>query len=865
MNRLILFFFLFFSYTINFAQEIHFDIKNEAGQPILFCNVLFKEKSTNSTLEFAKISSKNPNYTLKKKYQTLLIEVTSTGYFNEVIEVLNPIENKKYSFSVVLKESKTKQLEEVVIKTPDRPYKIKKDTIVFDVQKYRDGTERKVEDLIKKLPGIEVDNSGTIKYKGKQLETVTLDGDNLFNRNYKVGTKNINIDIVEQIEAIENYTNNKLLKGIESDGKVALNLKLKKGKSDYSGSTENALGLNNNHKLTHYAHLYLMQISKKVKSFATINSNNIGRSDAYFYEKNKSVSMDSKSDEDFKTQQLISNELFNPKIDPIRYNLNRQLFASYNNLFKIDQNIVLKSNFNFINDKINSVQNISTTNSIGSDIIETKDAKNATNKPTIFTAEIELKINTTKKTLLEIYNKQYWENSKYQNRYIKNDELGFLNNNHTKNYLSINKLVHTWKVSNQQALQGNLYYTSNEIPQLFESLNTNQQLYQTNKYTKDVFLVNYNFLGKLKKHNYTFQLGTNFEQTKFISENNLATNNNDLFKNYSIYSFSRMKFNFGKTSLIPSILVSNYHLKLLNGSFSEMSTKKNIFEPSLEFTYKSGKSLATLIYSYNQKPIKEDVIYTQQVITSNRTLNFNIPSLEFKKTQSVSFQYRFTNLSNNTNFSFSSLYEKSNGQFLQEFNVDKEFTVIKNKFYKEPNSNLNFNLKTSSFIEKLQTTFTHTSSLNFLKYPNTINNSDIRKNSNLNFKNTFEFRTGFLTKLNFENAFTINTIQSKSEIYQNKNNSLQNNFKIKYRISKKLSSNLKSDLFITDLENNNRCHFMDLELKYKATDKMNFFLLGNNLLNEKYYQQKSNTDYSAYISQTNVTPRYFLLTMEYNF
>ncbi|MCL9809567.1 TonB-dependent receptor [Flavobacterium luminosum] len=80
-----------------------------------------------------------------------------------------------------------------------------------------------------------------------------------------------------------------------------------------------------------------------------------------------------------------------------------------------------------------------------------------------------------------------------------------------------------------------------------------------------------------------------------------------------------------------------------------------------------------------------------------------------------------------------------------------------------------------------------------------------------------------------------------------------------------MSSNLKSDLFITDLENNNRCHFMDLELKYKATDKMNFFLLGNNLLNEKYYQQKSNTDYSAYISQTNVTPRYFLLTMEYNF
>ena len=835
------------------------------GKKIVLSNILFREKNSNTILEFTKINSNNPTFTLKKEYKTLIIEVTSTGYFSETIEIDNPKKDKAYDFSFVLKKNTTKRLQEVVIKTPDRPYKVKKDTIVFDVQKYRDGTERKVEDLIKKLPGIEVDNSGTIKYKGKQLETVTLDGDNIFNRNYKVGTKNINVDIVEQIEAIDNYTDNKLLKGIESEGKVALNLKLKKGKSDYSGSTENALGFNTDYNINHYIHLYLMQISKDVKSFITLNSNNIGRSDSYFYEKNKSTSMDSKSDEDFKTIQLISNDLFSPNLDPIRYNLNNQFFGSYNNLFKINKNINLKSNFNFIKDKITSIQKISTTNFQETGILETNDINDATNKPFVLTAELELKINTTKKTLLEIYNKQYWEDTKFENSYTKNNELGFLNYNHTKNYLSINKLVHTWKVSNHQALQGNLYYTSNEIPQVFTSNSNSQQLNQENKYKKDVFLFNYNFLGKVKKHNYTFQLGSNFEKINFNSENSLNYINNDFFKSNSTYVFSRLKLNFGKVTFIPSVLLTNYNLTLQNQISNQKDVNKNVFEPNLELNYKLGKSTIALIYSYNQKPFKEEVIYSQNVITNNRTLNYNIPSLEFKESQSIAFNYRFTNLSTNTSLFFSGFYEKSNGQFLQDITLNKEFTIIKNQFYNEQNTNLNLNIKASTFIEKLYTTFTYNSSLSISKYPNVLNNSDIRKNSNVNFKNTFEFRTGFLSKMNFENSFTINSIESKSDFFQNKLNTIQNNFKIKYRISKKVSSSIKSDIYFLDLKEKSYYNFVDFELKYKANDKTNFFFLGNNLLDFKYYKQKSNNDFSTYSSELNLMPRYFLVTMEYNF
>src|SRR5690606_27441794 len=102
----------------------------------------------------------------------------------------------------------------------------KKDTVVFNINSYKDGTERKIEDVLRKLPGIEINElSGIIKYKGKSIETVMLEGDDLFGSNYTLGTKNINADMVTEVEAIENYSENALLKGIEHSEKVALNLK----------------------------------------------------------------------------------------------------------------------------------------------------------------------------------------------------------------------------------------------------------------------------------------------------------------------------------------------------------------------------------------------------------------------------------------------------------------------------------------------------------------------------------------------------------------------------------------------------------------------------------------------------------------
>lgn len=860
ISKIMKYLFLFFS-TLSFGQTLNFTIKDENGLTIENCNILFKEKETNAIYEFTKVQNGTGKYSLTREYFTLEIEVQSINYEKELLTINNISKDKNYNFDFILKK-KVIELEEVTIKNS---FTIKKDTVVYDVAKYRDGSEKKVEDLLKKLPGIEVDSNGGIKYKGKAIETVTLDGDNLFSSNYKIGTKNINIDMVEEIEAIDNYTKNELLKGIESDGRVAINLKLKKGKSDYSGNLENAIGLKSDLNTSYYSNSYIMQISSKVKSFGTLNFNNIGRSDTYFLEKQNNKSLDKKSDDDFRTKKLISDDLFTPQIEPNRYNINNQLYVSYNNLYKFNKKISLKSNLNFVKDKINSIQDVTTINFINSNFIETSDRFFSTKKPEVFTGEFSLKINTTPSTLFEIFSKQYLEKTSISSNYTKNNEIGYINQIETNSYFSINKFVHTWKISPNKALQGNLYFSTDKIPQIFSSLNNTESIIQESEFKKSSLLFNYNLIGKTNSFSYSIQAGMNYEKNPYISKNTISLNNTSLINN-NYFSHSRLKFNYKKLSIIPNLSLTNYNLSLENtNDVNKINSNNFIIEPSLDLIFKRKKTTITANYSNTKKPISEEYIFINNVFINNRTQIFNTPTLDFQNTQNYLFNYFYNNLYTNTTLNITAQFQKSDGQYLSNFMIDENITTIENAFFYEKNRSFNSNIRYSKYVEKLALTFIVGS--NYIKsiYPNIVNNSDIRKNTNQIIKNSFEIRTGFNSKLNFENQLNHKLFQTKSTI-SNNIYSLQNLFKIRYKVNKSSKAVIKFDSFIPNMDDiSNSFNFVDFELNYKLNDKINFIFIANNILNIKSFNQIQNNDFSSYITRTNLIQQYFLLNMEYTF
>ena len=151
------------------------------------------------------------------------------------------------------------------------------------------------------------------------------------------------------------------------------------------------------------------------------------------------------------------------------------------------------------------------------------------------------------------------------------------------------------------------------------------------------------------------------------------------------------------------------------------------------------------------------------------------------------------------------------------------------------------------------------------KYPNFVNSSDIRKNTNQIFKNSLQIRTGFDFKVNFEQSLTHNYVFSKSVI-SNQIESLQNSFKVRYKLNKKIKASIKWDAFYPNLNDKvNNYNFLDYELTYKLNDNLNFIFIASNLLNVKSFNQVENNDFSVFSSKTNLTERMVLLYVEYTF
>ena len=87
-------------------------------------------------------------------------------------------------FKIISLEEGT-MLEQVEI-VREMPVSIKGDTIVYNADSFKSGTERKLEDILKKLPGITVQKDGTIKAHGKTIDKLLVEGEDIFNQNYKI-------------------------------------------------------------------------------------------------------------------------------------------------------------------------------------------------------------------------------------------------------------------------------------------------------------------------------------------------------------------------------------------------------------------------------------------------------------------------------------------------------------------------------------------------------------------------------------------------------------------------------------------------------------------------------------------------------
>lgn len=228
-------FLIFFAFALKGQSRLYGIIRDKSDSVIQNVNVIVKSFTNDSIISFCSSNNKG-EYDIKiNKIGTYSLNVTSLNY-------------KIYfsSFSVISDNQKIKQnitlidtafdLNEIIIKS-EIPIIVKNDTIIYDVKTFMIGNEKVVEDMLKKLPGITVDADGTIKFGGEEVEKIMVEGNDFFEKGYKLLSRNMPSGPINKVELYKHFSNNKHLKGVETTEKIALNLKIEEGsKSKFFGN-----------------------------------------------------------------------------------------------------------------------------------------------------------------------------------------------------------------------------------------------------------------------------------------------------------------------------------------------------------------------------------------------------------------------------------------------------------------------------------------------------------------------------------------------------------------------------------------------------------------------------------------------------
>jgi len=239
--------------------------------PLENANIIAKPLAEGANLRFA-ISDAKGRYRLgldaKTAYQII---VSYLGYHEQtlLLQPDNPL--KEHNFYL---ESSGEQLDEITLTHEFKPIVIKKDTVTYNVSSFASGNERKMKEVLEKLPGVEVDKDGGVTYQGRKINKMLVENKPFFGGGSKLAVENIPADALDKIEVIDDYNEVALLKNVNDSDQLAMNVKLKEDKKKFIfGDLEAGAG-NDEHYNTHAALFYY---SPKTNVSFIGNLNDVGK------------------------------------------------------------------------------------------------------------------------------------------------------------------------------------------------------------------------------------------------------------------------------------------------------------------------------------------------------------------------------------------------------------------------------------------------------------------------------------------------------------------------------------------------------------------------------------------------------------
>ena len=219
-----------FSVNVSFSQvKLEGVVKDSIGSPLELANVIAINQESQA-LESYGITNDDGRFKLNLKNNTsysLQVSYIGMKTHSEALET----KGEDITKDITMYTDNALQAVEL---TYEMPVTVKGDTLVYNVDSFKTGTERKLEDVLEKLPGVQINEDGQVEVEGKVVSKIMVEGKDFFDGDTKLATKNIPSNAVDKIQVLRNYSEVGQLSGVTNNqDNVAINIKLKEGKENF--------------------------------------------------------------------------------------------------------------------------------------------------------------------------------------------------------------------------------------------------------------------------------------------------------------------------------------------------------------------------------------------------------------------------------------------------------------------------------------------------------------------------------------------------------------------------------------------------------------------------------------------------------
>ena len=213
-------------------------VRDSLGSPLELANVIAINKQS-SALESFSVTTEDGKFMLSlSKNQTYNMQVSYIGMKTFEQEISTQEQDIIKDFNLSLDNN----LDAIEL-SYEMPVTVRGDTLIYNADSFKNGSERKLEDVLKNLPGVEINEDGQIEVEGKVVNKLMVNGKDFFDGDTKLASKNIPSKAVDKIQVLRNYSEVGQLSGVTNNqNNVAINIKLKEGKENFWFGTVTAGG-----------------------------------------------------------------------------------------------------------------------------------------------------------------------------------------------------------------------------------------------------------------------------------------------------------------------------------------------------------------------------------------------------------------------------------------------------------------------------------------------------------------------------------------------------------------------------------------------------------------------------------------------